>query len=128
MRRSEWMDRAEGLNGISRLTSLFAGAWIALLSMSCSSFEREWNNASPPSADCSICGAWSGIWLSDVNGHTGKLRCVLTKTPNGDYDAKFHATFWKIFRYATEVTLHQDESGDRENNGKVNFHGEEDLG
>lgn len=43
-------------------------------------------------------GKWKGTWLSDANGHTGDLRCVVSEAKNaqGDHEFFYHATWKKI--------------------------------
>lgn len=71
----------------------------------------------------SINGPWAGNWKSDVNGHHGSLKCVVTKTSETTYRAHYRAHFLKIFRYTYAATL----SG-HETNGVVTLQGEADLG
>jgi len=94
---------ATNVSLVKRLLNL-ATIVAVLLLCGCCSFNRAWNKAGrtpPPPAD-SIEGRWEGRWLSDVNGHTGRLRCVLTRGGNNTntYTAHFRATYWKIFRYS----------------------------
>ena len=101
-----------------------AVAVAAVMLTGCSSFQREWKTAvTRERADSDISGPWEGKWLSDKNGHTGKLRAVLTKTSGEQYDAHFHATFWKIFRAAYRVPLKYEEQ-----NGVYTLSGESNLG
>ena len=90
----------------------------------CSSFNREYKAAlTRPIPASDISGPWEGRWLSDKNGHTGKLRAVLEKSSNQQYDAHFHATFWKIFRTSYRVPLNF-----KEENGRTTLNGEQNLG
>jgi hypothetical protein len=90
----------------------------------CSSFNRQWKSAlAQPHSDPDISGAWEGRWLSDRNGHTGKLRGILSRGEADQYKARFHATFWKIFHATYEVPLKYEEK-----NGEVLLSGEADLG
>jgi hypothetical protein len=70
----------------------------------CSSFNRDWKAAAAGSPD-GITGAWVGSWKSDRNGHTGELRAVLTQRTASVYEARFRATFWKIFSGGYTVHL-----------------------
>lgn len=103
---------------------LILTAMLAMLLCGCSSFGRAWKTAgqAPPSPD-SIEGRWEGCWLSDANGHTGKLRCLLSQEADGRYTAWFRATYLKILRFSYRVPL-QVESHD----GVWDFQGSEDLG
>ena len=90
----------------------------------CSSFHNEWKAASKaPIPSNSIEGPWSGDWRSEVNGHHGSLRCVVTKTSDTTYRAHFRAHFLKIFRFTYAATLNG-----RETNGVVTLQGEANLG
>jgi hypothetical protein len=100
-------------------------ACIALLLLcGCSSFNSEWRRAGrQPAPQDSIVGRWEGRWLSDVNAHTGKLRCIITGETNGICAARFRATYQQIlsFSYTVELQVDQRDSG-------WVFSGEEDLG
>lgn len=104
-------------------TILAAAVAFAILASGCSSFNREWKQAAktPPAAG-SVEGRWEGSWLSDRNGHKGRLRCVLTKQTEDSWRASFHAKFLKIFSYSHVATLNG-----RETNGVVHFSGEAKL-
>jgi hypothetical protein len=67
-------------------------------------------------------GRWEGHWLSHVNGHTGKLRCILSQEDD-TYAARFRATYKKILRFSYTVPLQVEQT-----NGVWHFHGHEDLG
>ena len=96
---------------------------VALLT-GCSSFHNEWKAASKaPIPSNSVEGPWTGDWRSDVNGHHGSLRCVVTKTSDTTYRAHFRAHFLKIFRFTYAATLNGHET-----NGVVTLQGEADLG
>jgi len=71
----------------------------------------------------SIEGRWEGKWLSDVNGHTGQLRCLLFRETDSRYQARFRATYWKVFRFSYAVSLQFEQ---QETNWQ--FTGDEDLG
>ena len=103
-------------------------AWAALLSLlllcGCSSFNRDWRKAAhQPGGPDSIEGRWEGSWISDVNGHNGKLRCLLTHEEDSRYRARFRATYWKVFRfsYAVPLEFHAHDTG-------WEFNGESNLG
>ena len=61
--------------------------------------------------------------MSDVNAHTGKLRCIVTHQTNDVYAARFRAHYLKILRFSYTVPLTVTTS-----NVVWHFHGEEDLG
>lgn len=97
---------------------------LALLVCGCSSFNREWKRVGrQPVLPDSIVGRWEGHWLSDVNAHTGKLRCILTGEKNGIYAARFRATYMKVLNFSYTVPLQVEQR-----DGLWHFHGEEDLG
>src|SRR5438552_1069230 len=110
-------------------------AWIVICIlgmglMSCSSisFNRQWRSAPVRMEECAICGKWKGTWVSEVNGHHGRLRGILEQNPDGTYNARFHATYWKFFRYSTTVTLHPVPGRIGGEPDKVFLKGEADLG
>jgi hypothetical protein len=95
-----------------------------LLLCGCSSFNRDWRKAAHQSvAPDSIEGRWEGSWISDVNGHNGKLRCLLIPEEAGRYRARFRATYAKVLRfsYTVPLTFHEHDTG-------WEFNGEADLG
>ncbi|HZV33544.1 MAG TPA: hypothetical protein VFB72_03135 [Verrucomicrobiae bacterium] len=72
----------------------------------CTSFSHDWKKAaeiSPPPG--SMEGRWQGVWLSDVNHHTGELRCVVTRSEDGMYRARFHAKYNKVLSFGYTVKL-----------------------
>ena len=72
-------------------------------------------------------GPWAGEWSSDVNGHHGRLRCLISETTNELWQARFHATYkmlWIIpltFGYTVDLSVTKEQD-------RFVFHGEEDLG
>ena len=68
-------------------------------------------------------GRWEGRWLSHTNGHHGRLRCLLSKTPEGQYSARVHANYVKILTFGYTVPLKV-----RESPGLYYFSGDADLG
>lgn len=90
----------------------------------CSSFNRAWREVGrQPTQTDSIEGRWEGRWLSEVNGHQGRLRCLMTRQTDGDYAARFRASYMKVLRFGYAVTLNVELR-----DGVWHFHGEEDLG
>jgi hypothetical protein len=115
---------ANDTSGARVLRHALTAAGVLLL-CGCSSFNRAWREAAaPPVGAPSIEGRWEGRWLSDVNGHTGRLRCLLSRNAETNYTARFRATYWKVFRYSYSVNLHLDPQGD----GVWRLDGSEDLG
>lgn len=94
------------------------------LSCGCSTFNRAWRQAGrQPAPTNSLEGRWEGRWLSDANGHHGKLLCLVTRKPDGDYAARFRATYWRVLRFSYSVTLKVERHDDG-----WHFRGEENLG
>jgi hypothetical protein len=84
---------------------------LTCLLASCSGFNREWRQAlaSDKPAPGAITGAWEGTWRSEVNGHHGKLRCIVApeaRPGSGTHDVRYHAT-WMGFLSAAYSTSHQ---------------------
>ena len=96
---------------------------VVLIGASCSSFNREWRkvgrNAVAPSG---LEGRWEGEWISEVNGHHGRLRCIVNRDEDV-YRARFHAKYRKILSFGYTVPLNAEPT---ENGYK--FRGEADLG
>src|ERR1051325_7169554 len=89
-----------------RLPSCIAFLSLAMLSSGCSTFNHDWKAAiktSQPSDD--ITGAWDGRWLSEVNGHHGRLRSLISRNSPDNYTARFKARFWKIFTAGYTIPL-----------------------
>lgn len=100
------------------------GIVAAFLVCGCSSFQRDWERAAKtPAAADSIEGRWEGRWSSEVNGHNGRLRCVLTPKHGNIYTASFRATYGKFLHYSYRVDFPFTE-GD----GAWQFAGAENLG
>ncbi len=106
----------------------FKTGWCAcialLLLCGCSSFNREWRRVGQQSAPHdSAVGRWEGHWLSHVNAHSGKLRCIITSDTNGIYAARFRATYMNTLSFSYTVRLQVEQR-----DGNWHFRGEEDLG
>jgi len=107
---------------MARLLAVF----IALLVFTgCSTFEQDWRHATlqAPVKPSSPAGPWQGSWLSQANGHTGELRCLVTEKHANEYEFRFKATYWKLFRYGYTVNM----STASTTNGYA-FQGAENLG
>jgi hypothetical protein len=109
----------------ARLARIFLPGVLAVSVMcGCSTFNRDWKKAALLAAPAdSIEARWEGKWLSDVNGHTGRLRCLLARESDSRFQARFRATYWKVFRFSYAVPLQFEQ---RE--GAWHFTGEENLG
>ncbi len=85
-------------------------------------FHRRWE-AAPARPANGLEGRWRGEWISQANGHHGALKCLLTKTASGEYEAMFHAVYAGFLAVAYPVALHGQPSG-----GKLKLAGKADLG
>lgn len=108
-------------NGI-RFTRAGWPCLLLLLLTGCSGFQREWKRT-VASEDDPLAGRWEGGWLSEVNGHQGKLRCIVTKTNELEYQARFRATYQVILHFTYTVPLRAERDG-----ASLTFGGEADLG
>lgn len=109
-----------------KTVTLQFGCLIALLFLSsgCSSFNREWKaSAALAPQSSSIEGAWDGTWLSDHNGHTGRLRAIVTRLNEDEYYARFHATYMRVLTFGQAVNLRVKQEGTN-----FTFSGSADLG
>ena len=93
----------------------------------CSSFNRDWKAASEFAHRDSMEGRWEGKWRSEVNGHTDRLRCIVSRTTNDIYRARFQAKYRAVFRitfgYTVPLTVERQQPGDG-----VRFEGSANLG
>src|SRR5438067_10071331 len=94
------------------------------LGSGCASFNHEWKKAAENQiSENGLPGRWQGTWHSDANDHSGKLRCVVTKTDDAMYRARFHANYMKILSFGYTVALKTEPI----TNG-FSFSGQADLG
>jgi hypothetical protein len=115
------MEKRQNIRLFVQFTSIAA----VFLATGCSSFNHDWKAAAQkPAPAGDISGAWDGQWLSDVNGHHGRLRCILTKKNEATYDAHFKARFWKIFNASYTIPLELKPG----TNGNYRLEGDRDLG
>jgi hypothetical protein len=100
-------------------------ALAALLGFSgCSTFNRDWKAAAAsPTPANSIEGRWEGKWLSDHNGHNGRLRALVRKLDSGQYETRFHAKYFGVLSFGMQVNLDVQPAG-----GLWQFSGAENLG
>ena len=106
------------------LRTVLGGLLLACLFTGCSTYSSQWHQAAkttPPAG--SIAGAWEGYWLSNSNGHTGKLRCIITPQTGDQYDFHYWATFWKVFSYSYRAQFTVQKTNDL-----YILHGKKDLG
>lgn len=108
-----------------RKLALRGVALLMLLAFSgCSTFSRDWKAATArPLPSDSIEGRWEGRWHSDHNGHNGGLRALVTRLDNGQYEARFHATYATILSFTSTVKLDVRQAGSQHQ-----FSGSADLG
>ncbi len=113
------------VNLVSRFKNpMAAGLLTAALLCGCSSFNRDWRGARSQAVPAnSIEGRWEGRWTSDVNGHHGALRCLMTQATNSVYHARFRATYARILHFSYTVPLTA-----QSHYGGWEFNGEADLG
>ena len=88
-------------------------------------FRAEWARAARMASTDGLAGRWEGTWLSDVNGHTGTLKCIVPTggTAESQREFLYRATWMKILA----ATLSSDT--EVKSNGKAHsFKSEKDLG
>jgi hypothetical protein len=91
----------------------------------CSTFNRDWQAAAAsPAPTNSIAGRWEGQWVSDHNGHNGRLRALIRPLDNGQYEARYHAKYGGIFSFGMAAKLDVKSAAD----GQWKFSGVEHLG
>lgn len=100
---------------------------VCLAGSGCSTFNLDWDAARAlPRQPADLTGRWEGTWKSDSNGHTDKLRCLVTKTDAGQYEARFHALYKRVvtltFGYTVPLAVQESEPC------KWTFQGEAELG
>lgn len=109
-----------GQGRLSGLVRSIAHTLAAVFSGS-AAFRKAWKSSACRTEG--IEGRWQGEWVSEVNGHHGELKGVLSKAGAEQYRAVFHATYSKFLRVSYAVNL----IGQQENGG-VELEGEADLG
>lgn len=98
---------------------------LLLAASGCGTFNRDWNRAAAHAAsDADIEGAWDGEWRSEVNGHHGRLRCILSRVDAETYRARYKANYWGILRFGYSVTMQREEGP----TPAPQFRGSADLG
>ena len=79
---------------------------LAALFNSRAEFVRAWEAYRPAvNTATSVQSRWVGEWVSNVSGHHGELKCILTIVRPGELEARFLGTFRRIFRVAYAVHL-----------------------
>lgn len=91
-----------GLRRLMMVAVLLAGC------TGCSRFEKDWRAAAAlnSTGTTSLAGRWQGTWKSEVNGHTDELRCLITPTDAGGFNARYHARYRRgLFRFTFQYTV-----------------------
>lgn len=89
----------------------------------CTTFDHDWKKTARQAPSDDLQGRWQGTWASEADGHTDKLRCVITKKEDGTYRARFHAKYRKVLSFGYTVPLNVGQTA-----GAFKFSGEADLG
>jgi hypothetical protein len=105
---------------------LLAAAALALLACGCGAirFQHAWSSFEPGAERGGLEGRWKGEWRSEWNGHSGGLRCLITRRDERHSVAWFYSTYARILFFQHEVLLHASQDPD----GTLRFSGEQDLG
>ena len=102
----------------------FIYGFACLLLCGCSTFNRDWRKLADSNHSTSTLeGRWDGRWISNENGHNGRLRAIVSEQDDGGYEARYRATYAKIFRFEYTADLVATES-----DGRFEFNGSADLG
>jgi len=115
---------------IGRRLALVLAAGAACLSFSsCTDFKQQWKLAIEESAKINgkhadLTGPWEGTWTSDTNGHNGKLRAIITKQPDGQFE--FH--YWAQWQKVLSGSFKENYPVEAKKDGSFTFQGEKDLG
>jgi len=92
---------------------------------SCAKYQKQWDeavlNADAPHSN--ITGAWTGSWKSTPSGHTGKLKCIIKESENGDYEFYYWATWARVISGGFRISCRVDKK-----NNNWTFAGEKNLG
>ena len=75
---------------------------ITLFQTGCLTYHTSWKKPEPRHDD-HIVGRWQGAWLSEHNGHKGKLRAVATHKEGNIYRFQFGATFMLLLTASYDV-------------------------
>lgn len=86
-------------------------------------YNRAWSRFEAVPESSHFEGRWKGEWESAWNGHSGKLRCMVSFEEENRYLAWFHSTYG-VFSFRHEVIFTLTEESDCQ----LQFEGEEDLG
>ena len=91
----------------------------------CSTFDHDWDAAAGvrPVSQSDISGRWQGTWSSNANSHSGDLRCLITRTDDKTFHARYAATYASILHFNYEMDLTAEREGEF-----MRFAGQADLG
>ena len=86
-------------------------------------YNRAWKAFAGSGETHGLEGRWQGGWESQWNGHSGGLRCMMTRQDEAHYRGWFHSTyaFFLSFQHTTDFTVEVED-------GTYRFRGEQDLG
>jgi len=111
---------------LAALRRLLAGTLLALLASGCGAigFQRAWAAFDAPAEPDGMQGRWAGEWRSAWNGHSGGLRCLLTRADELHYRADFYSTYASLLYFRYQTVFHVLATDD----GTLRFRGQQDLG
>ena len=98
----------------------------ALFLCGCSQFERDWRSPAflrPPAGGEAFEGRWKGYWKSVPSGHSGSLRCIVSKVDEDTCRAHFNASYALLLRFGYTAEMNVETRG-----GTAHFTGQQDLG
>lgn len=114
------------MRGHRPLSCVVLGLLLVFGATSCGTlaYDRAWDSHVTDDPQDPMQGRWRGRWSSEWNGHSGGLRCLMTREEEGRYLARFHSTYgWLLsFRHETIFVVTGEEQG------ALRFEGSEDLG
>lgn len=85
---------------------------VACLGAGCS-FSREWKAAQRQPADPhDLTGAWIGTWQNHNNTHHDRLKAVITRKSDTEYQARFKAWWFLVFNGTFDTTITGHWEGD----------------
>jgi len=124
--QNKWLVGVSLIMPVARRTLFASALALVLMACGCSSFNRDWKKAATAAPTSDLAGRWSGTWRSEVNGHTDRLRCLMTPLTNGLLAARFQAKYHKgIFRFTFSYTAQLSVTN---RDGRSEFEGESNLG
>jgi hypothetical protein len=120
----------------SALFRLCSALALSFTLASCSTgYNKDWQAAAATDATRhpkNLEGAWTGTWRSNKDGHTGKLRAIVTKLPTDanqpeKYSFRYHAT-WANIISGVITAEHQATHPGKKKGNVLELSGEKDLG